>query len=371
MRSAAAFFGAAPAMPTSYAYNDGMQCGAPVACRIEQPVQQVVHVQAVAPVTQTVVAVQQLQPVHQPVMQTVQAVEYRPVKQTVSKPVVTTEYVDQAVTVMQPVSELKTVNVQTVDYQTITEYKTVQKQVGYWATQNVPTNRVAAYQYDNRPNALGAINRASYNMRTAFTPQYQQVRKFVPQTMTCQVPCKRQVAVPGMKQVTYNVTKMQPMQTTRKVAVNKVIYQQAEETVMKPFQITKTVQVGTKVSYLHPTQAAAMSASNCNPSTGSTALAPTPDPKASAASPKATRSGNLDANKFGDDKGSGAVQPYDNLNQQLSESTVPAKKFVAASKPEMANTAIRTSVWVARNSSPSKPQSSGKSAAISIADTSR
>ena len=204
------------------------------------------------PVTQTVVAVQQMRPVVQPVMQDVNVTEYQAVKRQVSKPVVTTEYVDQLVTEMRPVSELKTVNVPTVDYQTVTEYKTVQKQMGYWVTKNVPTNRVSAYQYDNRPNAAGAMNRASYNMRNAFTPTYQQQRQYVPQTMTCTVPYCKKVAVPGMKQVTYNISRMQPTQTTRKVAVNKVTYQTAEVTVMAPVQTVKTMQVGTRVSYAHP-----------------------------------------------------------------------------------------------------------------------
>lgn len=374
MRSAAAFFGAAA--PVSMAsYGSDVQCGAPINCHIETPVvqQQVVHVQAVAPVA-TVMAVQQLQPVHQPVMQTVQAMEMRPVKQMVTKPVVTTEYVDQAVTVMTPVSEVKVANVPTTHYQTVTEYKTVQKQVGYWVTQNIPTNKMAAYQYDNRPNVMGAMNRAVYNTKAAFTPNYQQVRKFVPQTMTCQVPCKKQVAVQGMKQVTYNVTRMQPTQTTRKVAVNKVSYQQQEVTVMAPHAVTKTVQVGTKISYVHPANVSSMASAasnNCNP-TNNTALTPTPDAKASAANPKPAQNA-MNPDNFNKNNTSGALEPYDNLNQRLGDASTSDKKFIAASKPETVPTAAKASVWVATRSSTksSNPPSSGKSAAISIADSSR
>ena len=374
MRQTAAFFGAAPMMPASYAYNDGSQCGQPIACHIEQPAQ-VVHVQAVAAVpqvTQTVVAVQQLQPVIQPIMQTVQATEMRAVKQTVQRPVVTTEYVDQAVTVMTPVSEVRTANVPTMDYQTVTEYKTVRKQAGYWVTNNVPTNRVNAYQYDNRPNALGAINRASYNMRTAFTPPFQQVRQFVPQTMTCTVPCKRQVAVPGMKQVTYNVTKMQPTQTTRKVAVNKVTYQATEVTVMAPHLVTKTVQVGHRISYA----AAGSTAIGSSTSGSAIGLSPTPDTSSSAVKPKPSRTANqksMDANKINEDTGAN-LQSSDAYQQQLTESNAPAKKFTAYAKQNLAPSAVRVSQWVARTptSVPSTtPQPGGKSAAISIADTSR
>lgn len=389
IRSMASAFGAAPMSTASYAYSSAssssygygdVECGAPIACHIEQPVvQQMVHVQAAAPVHQ-VVAVQQLQPVHHPIMQTVQATEYRPVKQTIQKPVVTTEYVDQAVTVMSPVSELKTVNVPTTEYQTVTEYKTVKKNVGYWVTKNVSTNKMSAYQYDNRPNMAGAMNRATYNMRTAFTPPYQQVRQYVPQTMTCTVPCKRQVAVQGMKQVTYNVTTMQPTQTTRKVAVNKVTYQTAEVTVMQPYQVTKTVQVGTKVAYVAPSAistatTASAASNNCNSTTSgsSTALSPTPDPtNSSAVKPRPERTAEqnkLDPNQF--DNRSGAIEPYDPAGNRVGDASAPAKKFVATSKPESAPSATRATTWVARNQNSTKPQPSGKSQAISIADSTR
>jgi hypothetical protein len=367
MRSVAAAFGAAPVMPTAMAYNDGVQCGQPIACHIEQPVQ-TVHVQAMAPV-QTVVAVQQLQPVVQPIMQTVQATEMRPIKQTVQRPVVRTEYVDQAVTVMTPVSELRTENVATMNYQTVTEYKTVRKQAGYWVTKNIPCNRVSAYQYDNRPNALGAVNRASYNMRNAFTPNYQQVRTFVPQTMTCTVPCKRQVAVPGMKQVTYNVTKMQPTQTTRKVAVNKVTYETAEVTVMAPHLVTKTVQIGHRISYA-PAGTTSLSNQPGN--------APGQAPTSSAVKPRpaqtATPNDGLDSSQFNDtNKKTSALEDYVVPDQQLTETTVPARKFTAAAKANVTPTAVRVSQWVARTPAPnhSNPQPGGKSTAISVADSTR
>lgn len=353
-----AAFGAAPMMPASYAYSDAVQCGPPV-CQVIQPAP-VVHVQAMAPVA-TVVAVQPMQAMVHPVMQDVHVTEYQPVKRTVSKPVVTTEYVDQVVTEMRPVSELKTVNVPTVDYQTTTEYRTVQKQVGYWATKNVPTGRVNAWQYDNRPNAAGAMNRASYNMRNAFTPAYTQQRTFVPQTMQCTIPYCKKVAVPGMKQVTYNVTRMQPTQTTRKVAVNKVSYQTAEVTVMAPVQTVKTMQVGSRVSY-HPMGTTAIGSNPTNPGT---ALAPTPDANSKSAAPRTANPNNgLDPNKINNDRRSGAIESNDAFGQRISDTTEPVKAFSAPS-------VVRVSQWVARTPSSSSPQPGGKSAAISIADSTR
>ena len=358
MRQTAAAFGAAPMMTASYAYNDGYQSGPPVACQIEQPVQ-VVHV----PVVQTV-AVQRLQQVVQPVIQDVAVTEYHPVKQTVSKPVVRTEYVDQAVTEMRPVTEQKVVNVATVEYQNVTEYKQVQKQVGYWVTKNCPTGKVPSWQYDNRPNVAGFMNRASYDMRNAFTPMYRQTREFVPQTMTCTVPYSKQVAVPGMKQVTYNVTRLEPTQTTRKVAVNKVVYEPTEITVMKPVQVVKQMHVGTRVSYAPIGGTAIGSAPSTNgaPAVG---LQPTPDQKASR--PKAPRSAeksnDLDADEINKRTGA-SMRSSDPTPVQLSESTVSARKV---STPSV----VRVNQWVARTPASRIPQSGGKSAAISIADSTR
>ena len=297
-------------------------------------------------------------------IQDVAVTEYHPVKQTVSKPVVRTEYVDQAVTEMRPVTEQKVVNVATVDYQNVTEYKQVQKQVGYWVTKNCPTGKVPSWQYDNRPNVAGFMNRASYDMRNAFTPMYRQTREFVPQTMTCTVPYSKQVAVPGMKQVTYNVTRLEPTQTTRKVAVNKVVYEPTEITVMKPVQVVKQMHVGTRVSYAPIGGTAIGSAPSTNgaPAVG---LQPTPDQKASR--PKAPRSAeksnDLDADEINKRTGA-SMRSSDPTPVQLSESTVSARKV---STPSV----VRVNQWVARTPASRIPQSGGKSAAISIADSTR
>ena len=357
MRQTAAAYGAAPMTTASYAYSDGYQSG-PAMCQIEQPVQ-VVHV----PVVQTV-AVQRLQPVIHPVMQDVAVTEYHPVKQTVSKPVVRTEYVDQQVTELRPITEQRTVNVQTVDYQNVTEYKQTQKQVGYWVTKNCPTGKIPSWQYDNRPNVAGAMNRASYDLRHAFTPMYKQQRQFIPQTMTCTVPYTKQVAVPGMKQVTYNVTRMEPTQTTRKVAVNKVVYEPTEITVLKPVQVVKTMQTGTRVSYAPIGGTAVGSAPSTNGAPAVGGLTPTPDAKASQQRPtRAAEKPDLDADAINKRTGA-SINSSDSFGTQLTESTVSARKFSAPS-------AVRVNQWVARTPASSTPQPGGKSAAMSIADSTR
>lgn len=377
-----ASYSAAPMSVASYGYSDAVQCGAPIACTIDQPVQQmqVVSVQNVAPaVTQQVVAVKQMQQMVQPLMQDVAVTEYRPVKQMVSKPVTTTDYIDQPYTVMAPVTEQRTAQVASVDYQTVTEYKQVKKQVGGgWVTQNVPNTRVSAYQYDNRQNVMGAMNRASYNMRSAFTPPYQQVRQYQqPQTMTCTIPCTRKVAVPTTKQVTYNVTRMQPTQSTRKVAVTRTTYQQAEETVMQAVQVTKRMQVGTRISYV-PTGTSISS----NPAGGGIGLAPTPiDTSTQATKPRTEQTGDANGaiNSDSLNRKGAALEQTDPYGTRLGDNSTPesspAKTFTAASKPSQAPSVVRVSQWVARTSTStnpsSNPQPSGKSAAISIADTAR
>jgi len=329
----------------------------------------VVHVQAVAPVVhQQVVAVQPMQAVAHPVMQDVKVTEYQPVKRTISKPVMTTEWVDQPVTVMRPVTEQRTVNVASVDYQTVTEYKTVKKDVGYWVTKNVPTGKVNAWQYDNRPNVAGYMNRASYNVRTAFQPQYTAQRSYQPQTMTCTIPCQRRVAVPGMKQVTYNTTRMVPQTTTQKVAVNRMTYQTAEVTVMAPVQVVRTMQVGTQMAY-HPMGSAAATAAR-PAGAGTASLTPVADPNSSAAKPKPTRTTNADDNNDGmnsneiNNNTRGAIDNNDPNSPRVSELTVPVKKI---SNPSV----VRVSQWVARTPSSTNPQPGGKSAAIAIADSTR
>ena len=366
MRQTASAYSAAPMTTASYAYSNAAQSGPPVGCYIEQPVQ-VVHV----PVVQTV-KVEPMQTVVHPVVQDVHVTEYHPVKQTVNKPVYKTEYVDQMVTEMRPITEQRTANVSTVDYQNVTEYKTTQKQVGYWVTQNVPTGRIPSWQYDNRPNAAGFMNRASYDLRNAFKPMYREQRTFVPQTMTCTLPHTKQVAVPGMKQVTYNVTTMQPTQTTRKVAQTRVVYEPTEITVMKPVTVVKTVHVGTRVSYAPMGSTAVGSAPSTNGAPATT-LKPTPDARASGqrAPRSAERDDSLDADAF--KKNGTSYKPSDSIGTQLSESTepapitestVPARKF---STPSV----VRVNQWVARTPASSSPQPGGQSAAIAIADSTR
>ncbi|MCX7394897.1 MAG: hypothetical protein NTW75_12315 [Planctomycetales bacterium] len=331
--------------------SESVQCGQPINCTIEQPVQIRSMVQAVR--------VEPLQPVVHPVYDTVRVTEYQPVKQKVQKPIVETKWIDQAVTEMQPVTQQRTVNVPTVDYQSITEYKKVQKQVGYWVTKNEATGKLSPCQYDNRPGMIAAMNRTGFQLRNAFTPQVRATRQFIPQTMTCTVPCTKKVAVPGMKQVTYNVTSMLPRQTTRKVAVNSVRYVEEEVTAMKAVTVAKTMQIGTRISY-------APLGSGAGGDGGRTALQPTPDNKASAqnsdGTPKRTANGKLDAfspnlepDSFNENQGTIRKSSYPTSIEQptdqgrMTESIVPARAGDPTTQPMRTPSVVRVSQWVARD----------------------
>ena len=361
----------ASASYSSAAYGaESIQCGQPIACTIEQPIQMRQMAQ--------IVRVEALQPVVHPVYDTVHVTEYQPVRQKVQKPIVETKWVEQAVTEMRPVTQQRTVNVPTVDYQSVTEYKQVQKQAGYWVTKNEATGKVAPCQYDNRPGMKGWMNRTGYEMRTAFTPQTRVTRQFIPQTMTCTVPCTKKVAIQGQKQVTYNVTSMVPQQTTRRVAVNTVRYVEEEVTAMKAVTVARTMQVGTRISYA-PVGSGAGGG-------GATALQPTPDTKASArtpdGTPKRTADGKLDEfspglapDDFNKRNGTSPTKisyptpieesPID--QGRMTETTVPAREAAPTRSSLSTPSVVRVSQWVARTTLPSNPQPISKVATMSLA----
>jgi len=163
--------------------------------------------------------------------------------------VIETEYVEQPVTAYRPVTEQKTINVPTVNYQNVTEYQTVQRNCGYWQSQYQPVAKCAPCQYDSRPGLLGWMNRTGYSVRQSFTPNYTVQRQYVPRVVAQTIPINRTVAIRSERQVTYNVTKMVPYQTTRKVAVNKVRYVDQAVTAMRPVTVMRSVPIGTRMTY--------------------------------------------------------------------------------------------------------------------------
>src|SRR5207253_1783822 len=150
-----------------------------------------------------------------------------------------------------------------------------QRDMGRWVTEYQCRPQMHPWEYDGRPDLLGAINRASYNVRMAFTPQVYSRRVYVPNVVAQAVPVTRTVAVHGTKTVNYQVSRMVPYTTTRKVAVNTVKMVSQEVITHHPVTTMRTVPVG--------------SAFALAPSIGApaaTALVPTPDPNMNATLPR-------------------------------------------------------------------------------------
>ncbi len=209
------------------------------------------------------------QPVTETVYRQVPVTEYRQVRQTVKKPVYETTYVDQPVTEYRQVVEQKTTCVPTVSYQNVTECQTVQRNVGSWQTQWHRNQKIRPCDYDNRPGLMGEWNRMSIATRQAFTPTTYATRQYVPQTITQQFPVTRRVAVQGQRQVSYNVARTVPTQTTRKVAVQTLKYVDEEVVAMQPVTVMKSIP-STRTTYRYVPAGTAIS------------LGPTPDPVSEA-----------------------------------------------------------------------------------------
>ncbi len=244
-----------------------------------------------APVCQTAMVVQ-------PCMQRVAVTEMQPEERTVMRPVCETRYVDQTVTEYRPVVETKTIDQPVTTYQPVTEYQTVTRDQGSWQTHYVCNQRCSPCQYDGRPGFMGWMNRTGYEMRSAFTPKYTACRTYQPNVVSQQVPVTRQVAVQGTRQVTYNVTRYEPQQTTRKVAVNETRMVAEKITVNRPVTVYRDVPVGTSIAYapMGGSTVAFGGGVVSNVAYGpisyggtTTALAPSPDPAATAATPIRTR----------------------------------------------------------------------------------
>lgn len=259
--------------PTSFSpagFGGGNCCPCPTAAApmplttVSAPVSTVSCQPQVTMQCQPLVAVPQTQ------YRQVAVTEYQPKKVTVQRPVVETRYVEQPVTAYRPITEARTVEVPQVNYQPVTEYRTVQRDMGRWVTQRQCINRPSPCEYDGRPGFAGWWNRTAYNVRSSFTPSYRTVRHYQPNVVAQVVPQTRMVAQQCTKQVTYNVTRYEPYQTTRKVAVNSVRMVAEEVTQMEPVTVMKTIPTGTTIAWVSPSQLGT-----------ATALAPENDPNAS------------------------------------------------------------------------------------------
>lgn len=198
---------------------------------------------------QTVAVNPCVQPVQETVYQDVPVVKYRQETRTIKEPVVRTVYEEKPVTAYRQIMVQKTAEVPTVQYQNVTECRQQTINNSRWVSVRQPVQKGCACDYDRRPGLLGWMNRQSYEMRMAFTPNYITQRHFVPDVRTVSVPVQRTVAIPSTRTVTYNVAQMEPYETTQRVARQITEYQEKEVTVSVPYTETKTVAVGTRTRY--------------------------------------------------------------------------------------------------------------------------
>ncbi len=210
-----------------------------------------------------------MQPVTQTVYREMPVTKYRPVEKTVQKPVVKTVYEERPVTQYKQVMEARTVDVPTTAYQTVTECQQRVVNQGQWQTTYQRVPKMSPCQYDSNPTLLGWMNRNAYSMRMAMTPNFVRQRQYAPNMVAYNVPVSRVVAVPTTRQVTYNVARLEPYQTTQTVAVNKVEYVDTTVTAYEPYTEMQTVAVGTHTTYAF--------VDPINGSSTATALNPTPE----------------------------------------------------------------------------------------------
>jgi hypothetical protein len=190
-----------------------------------------------------------MQPIQQTVYKEVPVTTYKPVQKTVQRPVVRTVYEDRPITAYRQVMESKTVEVPSTAYQTVTECQQMTANRSYWQTTYQPVPKISPCQYDPNPTFIGMLNRNMYAFRSAFTPNYIRQRQYVPNVVAYNVPVQRTVAVPTTRQVTYNVARLEPYETTQRVAVNKVEYVDTEVTAYEPVTEMRTVAVGVSTQY--------------------------------------------------------------------------------------------------------------------------
>lgn len=235
-----------------------------------------------------------LTPVQQTVLREMPVTEYRTVQKTEKVPVVKVAYEDRPVTAYRQVMETKTASVPSYDYQTVAENRVQTVNQSYWRTNWQPIAKCDPCQYDARPGFMGSMNRLGVQMRNAMTPSYIPRREFVPNVVAYNVPIQRTVAIPTTRQVAYNVAKLEPYQTTERVAVQRIEYEDRTVTALEPFTTTKTVAVNTtQYAWSGVGVGGTMTAFGYLPTTtafGSTiptqtATAPQPTPAASANPP--------------------------------------------------------------------------------------
>jgi hypothetical protein len=291
-----------------------------------------------------------LQPVTETVYREVPVTKYRAVERTVQKPVIRTAYEEREVTAYRQVTETRTAEVPGVAYQQCTTCQQVTQNRSYWRTNWQPTVKMSPCQYDPSPTFMGAMNRMSYSMRMAMTPNYIPRREYVPNIVAYNVPVTQTVAVPTTRTVTYNVAKLEPYTTTQRVAVQKVEYVDATVTAYEPYTEMRTVAVGTQTRYAF-----------VDPTGTATAARPTPATAEGETIRKRTADAEDDDNRSS--ASDGDFKPLSYPRQKEERSSEPNRletnsqpQKVGTEFAETASTSVPTAVRVAAGWRPSRTQ---------------
>lgn len=288
-----------------------------------------------------------VQPVTETVYREVPVTRYRTVQRTVQKPVVRTAYEDREVTAYRQVVDTRVAEVPTVNYQNVTECRQVMQNRSYWQTAWQPVQKVHPLQYDPSPTLAGAMNRFGYSMRMAFTPNYVPQHQFVPNVVAYNVPVTRTVAVPGTRQVTYNVARMEPYKTTQRVAVQKVEYVEDTVTAYEPYTAMQTVAVGTTTRYafVDPAAGGTRTTMQPTPDNGDT-VQPRSADRENAETPRSSNTENGVFSPLSYPQPQRAKEPtLDPSYLDTRAGSNDAAAQVATVSPSSAPTAVRAAGW--------------------------
>lgn len=298
-------------------------------------------------------------PVTQQCYQQVAVTEYQQVKERVRRPVTEVAFIDEPVTTYRPVVESRTIDVPTTSYQDVVEYQTVSKQTGHWVTNYQCNKKVSSCEYDPRNDIFGFMNRTGHSIRNAFTPSMVATREWVPQTCVAQVPTTRRVAQTCVQKQTYQVTKYVPETTTRKVAINKVRWEEQEVVALKPVTVVKTVASGTQTAWTYAPLGSTV-ISSAPASNSQLSLAPTADPISSKPSSSPTRAASRASDDAFDDRNETPVRPREaaprrsavesSSNRELGQRDTKSLFVPVGPSSKQASAIARVGGWRATNS---------------------
>lgn len=275
-----------------------------------------------------------VQPITETVYREVPVTKFRTVERAVKKPVVRTAYEDRPITAYRTVNETRTAEVPSMTYQQVTECQQCTVNRSFWRTAYQPVAKMHPCQYDPSPTLVGELNRLGYATRMAMTPNYIPRREFVPNIVAYNVPVTKTVAVPTTRQVTYNVARLEPYETTQRVAVQKVEYVDSTVTAYEPYTEMRTVAVGTATRYAFVDPLGGSTATAARPTPATTAEGPTPVPERRANNTPNTNSSAAPPRTTNENSGSRGTIEFNSFQRPKPQSPAEPTHLDTRNAPE-------------------------------------